>query len=60
MKDMRQYLDKLRADTAECELIRDLATDPRKRDLFAKLAEHYKILATEIARAMQDRGESKP
>jgi hypothetical protein len=60
MKDMRQYLDKLRADTAECELIRDLATDPRKRDLFAKLAEHYKILATEIERAMQDRGESKP
>lgn len=60
MKDMRQHLDKLRADAAECELIRDLATDPQKRDLFAKLAEHYKILAMEIERTMQDRGESKP
>ena len=41
MKDMQAQLDKLRADAAECALIRDLATDPTKRDLFTKLAEPY-------------------
>jgi hypothetical protein len=48
MKDMQAQLDKLRADAAECALIRDLATDPTKRDLFTKLAEHYSVLANEV------------
>jgi hypothetical protein len=34
MKDMRAHLEKLKVQVAECELIRDLATDPRKRELF--------------------------
>ena len=38
MKDMTAHLEKLRTQIAECEMIRDLATDPKKRDLFAKLA----------------------
>ena len=29
MQDMLAQLEKLRRDAAECELIRDLATDPR-------------------------------
>lgn len=41
MKDMHAHLEKLRARIAECELIRDLATDKTKRDLFAKLADHH-------------------
>ena len=49
MKDMQAQLDKLRADA----LIRDLATDPTKRDLFTKLAEHYSVLANEVARAIE-------
>ncbi|WP_407169803.1 hypothetical protein [Bradyrhizobium sp. ORS 111] len=53
MKDMVAHLEKLRADAAECALIRDLATDPRKRRLFTMLAEHLSELAaaveTEIA-----------
>ena len=53
MKDMQAQLDKLRADAAECALIRDLATDPTKRDLFTKLAEHYSALANEVARAIE-------
>ena len=40
MQDMKARLEKLRADAAECALIRDLATDPVKRELFARLAKH--------------------
>lgn len=53
MKDMRVYLEKLRKDAAECRLISDLATDAQKREQFAKLADHYDVLASEIERAMQ-------
>jgi hypothetical protein len=37
-------------------MIRDLATDNRKKELFAKLAEHHRTLAAEIERAMKDGG----
>ncbi len=40
MQDMKAHLEKLRADAAECALIRDLATDPQKRALFTRLADH--------------------
>lgn len=50
MKDMQ----KLRTQIAECEIIRDLATDPKKRELFARLAEHFKVLAGEIEKSMAD------
>ena len=52
MKDMRIHLEKLRAQVAECELIRDLATDKAKRELFNRTAEHLKVLASQIERAM--------
>jgi len=42
----------LRTDAAECALIRDLATDPTKRDLFTKLAAHFLKLASEVESAM--------
>jgi len=48
MQDMKAHLEKLRAQLAECETIRDRAADPAKRDLFATLAEHLKLLATQI------------
>ena len=48
MQDMLTHLEKLRTDAAECALIRDLATDIRKRELFAKLAEHLAALAEEV------------
>jgi hypothetical protein len=48
MKDMRERLDKLQVQIAECEMIRDLATDLKKRDLFTRLADHFKTLASEI------------
>ncbi|WP_249155580.1 hypothetical protein [Bradyrhizobium japonicum] len=49
---MQAQLEKLRTDAAECALIRDLATEPKKRDLFTKLAEHLTILADEVERAI--------
>jgi hypothetical protein len=47
--------EKLRADAAECQLISDLATNPNKRHLFAKLAEHHRTLAKEVERSLEER-----
>lgn len=52
MQDMTAHLEKLRADAAECALIRDLATDPRKRELFTRLAQHLSTLASEVEAAI--------
>jgi len=52
MKDMTAHLEKPRVDAAECRLISDLATDPQKRELFARLAEHLGVLASEVERAI--------
>jgi hypothetical protein len=52
MQDMRAHLEKLRADAAECALIRDLATDPKKRELFTRLAERLSTLASEVEAAI--------
>ncbi|MFB9266699.1 hypothetical protein ACFFWD_26670 [Bradyrhizobium erythrophlei] len=54
MKDMQTQLEKLRVDAAECALIRDLATDPRKRKLFTILAEQHARLASEVERALAE------
>ena len=54
MKDMQSQLEKLRTDAAECALIRDLATDPKKRELFTKLADHLSVLASEVERAIAE------
>ena len=48
MEDMKAHLEKLRADAAECALIRDLATDAEKRELFTRLAEHLSMLASQV------------
>jgi hypothetical protein len=52
MRDMQASLAKLRTDAAEAALIRDLATDSNKRELFARLAAHLTTLATEVERAI--------
>lgn len=56
MQDMQTHLEKLRTEVAECELIRNLATDPNKRDLFDRLAAHLSVLAAEVERAMLESG----
>ena len=52
VQDMEAHLEKLLRDAAECELISRLATDVAKRDLFNRLAEHLKMLANEVERAI--------
>ena len=52
MQDMKAHLEKLRTDAADCALIRDLATDPLKRDLFTRLAKHLETLASEVEAAI--------
>jgi hypothetical protein len=52
MKDYQTYLEKLRTDAAECALIRDLATDHAKREMFDRLAVHLKNLADQVEAAM--------
>jgi hypothetical protein len=59
MKDMQAQLEKLRKDAAECALIRDLATDPKKRELFTRLADHLSVLAAEVERAVAESVKSK-
>ena len=54
MKDMQAHLEKLRTQIVECEMIRDLATVPAKRELFGRLAEHYKVLVAELEKAIDD------
>jgi len=48
MKDMMARLERLRRDAAECERIRDCAADQKKRELFDKLARHFRMLAREV------------
>ena len=55
MKDMEVHLEKLLNDAEECALISKLATDMAKRELFARLAEHLKVLAAEVERAIRER-----
>jgi hypothetical protein len=52
MRDMEQHLQKLRADAEECSNISKLATDQQKQELFARLAQHLNVLASEIERAI--------
>ncbi|MBR1175022.1 hypothetical protein JQ617_13720 [Bradyrhizobium sp. KB893862 SZCCT0404] len=52
MKDMIAHWEKLQADAAECALIRDLATDRMKRELYSRLAEHLRTLAGEVERVI--------
>ena len=51
MQDVTAQLEKLRTEAIECALIRDLATDPKKREFFTRLAEHLSTLASEMERA---------
>lgn len=52
MKDYQASLEKLRRDAAEAALIRDLATNPTKRDTFDRLAQHLSQLADGVEKAM--------
>jgi hypothetical protein len=52
MRDMRAQLDKLREQAAKCSKIASKATDQAKQELFARLAQHFSVLASEIEKAI--------
>ena len=52
MKDYQPSIEKLRRDAAEAAMIRDLATDRTKREMFNRLHEHLNRLADEVDEAM--------
>ena len=52
MKDYQASLEKLRSDATEAALIRDLATDTAKREMFDQLARHLDQLVDDVERAM--------
>lgn len=52
MQDYRAALERLRKDAAEAALIRDLATDGTKREMFDRLAKHLGQLADDVEQAM--------
>jgi hypothetical protein len=53
MKDYQSAIEKLRKDAAEAALIRDLATNTTKREMFDRLHQHLTRLADEVERAMK-------
>jgi hypothetical protein len=53
MKDYRASIEKLHKDAAEAALIRDLATDKTKRDLYDRLYRHFTGLANEVEQAVK-------
>lgn len=53
MKDFFACLEKLRADAAEAALIRDLATQKHKKEMFERLHLHFSRLADEVEQAIK-------
>jgi hypothetical protein len=53
MKDMQAHLENLRAEAARCAMISDLATEKKRREVFARVAEHLNVLASEVERAIK-------
>ena len=51
MRDMREHLEKLRDEAAECAMISAEAQTREKRELFANLAIQLMALADQVERA---------
>jgi hypothetical protein len=57
LKDYQASIEKLRKDAAEAALIRDLAADKTKRDMYDRLHHHFSGLADEVARVMTSKAK---
>jgi hypothetical protein len=60
MKDYLASIEKLRIDAAEAGLVRDLATDPTKREMYARLHDQLISLADEVEKASIRSPETPP
>jgi hypothetical protein len=59
MEDMRAQLVKLREQAAEFDRIASRATDPAKKERFARLAEHFLVLVSEVQKTMTKIGSKE-
>ena len=57
MRDMKASADKLRAEADYADQIARSATAAQKRELYERLALHFRQLAGEIEKVMEDRTE---
>ncbi|WP_202639156.1 hypothetical protein [Bradyrhizobium sp. CCBAU 051011] len=57
MQDMKASAEKLRAEADFAEQIARSATDRQKRELYERLAAHFRQLAGDIEKMMADRSE---
>jgi hypothetical protein len=55
MITLQDRLERSETLTAECELIAKLATDGAKRELYLRLAMHYRELAADMRKAIATR-----
>jgi len=55
MKDHLERIEKLRLDADDCELISKLATDPAKRELFARLAVQLRLMVSDLEASVKAR-----
>jgi len=55
MQDLKEKRQHYLAEAAECELISDLATDPNKRELFARLAADLRKMVADLDAAILTR-----
>ena len=53
MADIREKLDKLRADAADLVLMSKRTSDPQKRELFQRLADELAIEALELEQVVK-------
>ncbi|MGY4629095.1 hypothetical protein [Bradyrhizobium sp. USDA 4486] len=53
MKDMLEHLATLREQILKCEQLRDTAKSQIKRATFERVVSHYKVLAAELERAIE-------
>lgn len=53
MADLKERLDKLRADAADLALMSRRASDPEKRELFGRLADELAIEALELEQVVK-------
>jgi hypothetical protein len=59
VKDMQEHRNVLLQEAVKCQRISDETTDQTKRELFAKLAKHHRMLAAELDSAI-DRQATDP
>ena len=55
MQDMKASVEKLLAEAEFAAQIASSATDVQKRELYERLADHFRRLAGEIEKVMADR-----